>query len=56
MGTRFLLTSDSTVPDTIKQRYLQAALDGTVVPPGWTACRTEFCVPAWWRSSKAARG
>ena len=31
MGTRFLLTSDSTVPDTIKQRYLQAALDGTVV-------------------------
>ena len=31
MGTRFLLTSDSTVPDAIKQRYLQAALDGTVV-------------------------
>jgi NAD(P)H-dependent flavin oxidoreductase YrpB (nitropropane dioxygenase family) len=31
MGTRFLLTSDSTVPDEIKQRYLQAALDGTVV-------------------------
>ena len=29
MGTRFLLTSDSTVPDAIKQRYLQAALDGT---------------------------
>jgi NAD(P)H-dependent flavin oxidoreductase YrpB (nitropropane dioxygenase family) len=31
MGTRFLLTSDSTVPDTVKQRYLDAALDGTVV-------------------------
>jgi NAD(P)H-dependent flavin oxidoreductase YrpB (nitropropane dioxygenase family) len=31
MGTRFLLTSDSTVPDVIKQRYLEAALDGTVV-------------------------
>ena len=31
MGTRFLLTSDSTVPDAVKQRYLQAALDGTVV-------------------------
>ncbi|HUO40792.1 MAG TPA: nitronate monooxygenase [Mycobacterium sp.] len=31
MGTRFLLTSDSTVPDQIKQRYLDAALDGTVV-------------------------
>jgi NAD(P)H-dependent flavin oxidoreductase YrpB (nitropropane dioxygenase family) len=31
MGTRFLLTSESTVPDTVKQRYLQAALDGTVV-------------------------
>ena len=31
MGTRFLLTSDSTVPDAVKQRYLQAALDVTVV-------------------------
>lgn len=31
MGTRFLLTSDSTVPDAVKQRYLAAALDGTVV-------------------------
>jgi NAD(P)H-dependent flavin oxidoreductase YrpB (nitropropane dioxygenase family) len=31
MGTRFLLTTDSTVPDAVKQRYLQAALDGTVV-------------------------
>lgn len=31
MGTRFLLTSDSTVPDAVKQRYLQASLDGTVV-------------------------
>ena len=31
MGTRFLLTSDSTVPDAVKQRYLQADLNGTVV-------------------------
>jgi NAD(P)H-dependent flavin oxidoreductase YrpB (nitropropane dioxygenase family) len=31
MGTRFLLTSDSTVPDVVKQRYLDAGLDGTVV-------------------------
>ncbi|MDV3128700.1 nitronate monooxygenase [Mycobacterium sp. 21AC1] len=31
MGTRFLLTADSTVPDAVKQQYLQAALDGTVV-------------------------
>ncbi|MFM8597754.1 MAG: (3aS,4S,5R,7aS)-5-hydroxy-7a-methyl-1-oxo-octahydro-1H-indene-4-carboxyl-CoA dehydrogenase [Mycobacterium sp.] len=31
MGTRFLLTTDSTVPDAVKQRYLQAGLDGTVV-------------------------
>ena len=31
MGTRFLLTSDSTVPEAVKQRYLQAGLDGTVV-------------------------
>ena len=31
MGTRFLLTSDSTVPDAVKQRYLAADLTGTVV-------------------------
>ena len=31
MGTRFLLTEDSTVPDAVKQRYLQADLNGTVV-------------------------
>jgi NAD(P)H-dependent flavin oxidoreductase YrpB (nitropropane dioxygenase family) len=31
MGTRFLLTQDSTVPDAVKQRYLDADLDGTVV-------------------------
>lgn len=31
MGTRFLLTSDSTVPDAVKQRYLKADLNGTVV-------------------------
>jgi NAD(P)H-dependent flavin oxidoreductase YrpB (nitropropane dioxygenase family) len=31
MGTRFLLTSDSTVPDAVKQRYLESAFDATVV-------------------------
>src|SRR6201997_832268 len=31
MGTLFLLTSDSTVPEAVKRRYLEAALDGTVV-------------------------
>src|SRR3954465_10241469 len=31
MGTRFLLTKDSTVPESVKQRYLQADLNGTVV-------------------------
>lgn len=31
MGTRFLLTADSRVPDTVKQRYLAAGLDDTVV-------------------------
>lgn len=31
MGTRFLLTQDSTVPDAVKQCYLDAGLDGTVV-------------------------
>ena len=31
MGTRFLLTAESRVPDAVKQRYLEAGLDGTVV-------------------------
>ena len=31
MGTRFLLTSESTVPDEVKARYLAAALTDTVV-------------------------
>jgi NAD(P)H-dependent flavin oxidoreductase YrpB (nitropropane dioxygenase family) len=31
MGTRFLLTRESTVPDPVKQVYLDTALDGTVV-------------------------
>jgi NAD(P)H-dependent flavin oxidoreductase YrpB (nitropropane dioxygenase family) len=31
MGTRFLLTKDSTVPDAVKQLYLQHDLNGTVV-------------------------
>ncbi len=31
MGTRFLLTRESTVPDSVKQLYLTHGLDGTVV-------------------------
>ena len=31
MGTRFLLTSDSTVPDSVKEQYLQRSLTDTVV-------------------------
>jgi NAD(P)H-dependent flavin oxidoreductase YrpB (nitropropane dioxygenase family) len=31
MGTRFLLTRDSTVPDAVKELYLSYGLDGTVV-------------------------
>ncbi|MCE7001362.1 nitronate monooxygenase [Kibdelosporangium philippinense] len=31
MGTRFLLTRESTVPDEVKQFYLSKGLDGTVV-------------------------
>ena len=31
MGTRFLLTSDSTVPDAVKQVYLASGVNGTVV-------------------------
>lgn len=31
MGTRFLLTKESTVPDSVKQLYLARGLDGTIV-------------------------
>jgi NAD(P)H-dependent flavin oxidoreductase YrpB (nitropropane dioxygenase family) len=31
MGTRFLLTQESTVPDSVKRAYLERGLDGTVV-------------------------
>jgi NAD(P)H-dependent flavin oxidoreductase YrpB (nitropropane dioxygenase family) len=31
MGTRFLLTQESTVPDEIKQKYLATGMNGTVV-------------------------
>ncbi len=31
MGTRFLLTGESTVPDAVKRAYLERGLDGTVV-------------------------
>ncbi len=31
MGTRFLLTQESTVPDAVKQQYLETKLTGTVV-------------------------
>src|SRR6267378_632962 len=31
MGTRFLLTRESTVPDAVKQRYLAASVTDTVV-------------------------
>jgi len=31
MGTRFLLTRESTVPDAVKRKYLEHDLDGTVV-------------------------
>ncbi len=34
MGTRFLLTSDSPVPDAIKDRYLTATVADTVVTDG----------------------
>jgi NAD(P)H-dependent flavin oxidoreductase YrpB (nitropropane dioxygenase family) len=33
MGTRFLLTADSPVPDQVKARYLETPLTGTVVTP-----------------------
>jgi NAD(P)H-dependent flavin oxidoreductase YrpB (nitropropane dioxygenase family) len=37
MGTRFLLTSDSSVPMEVKKQYLGTAVTGTVVTPRSTA-------------------
>ena len=47
MGTRFLLTKDSTVPDAVKQLYLSKSVNDTVVTTqvdGWPhrVLRTEF--------------
>jgi NAD(P)H-dependent flavin oxidoreductase YrpB (nitropropane dioxygenase family) len=47
MGTRFLLTKDSTVPDAVKQLYLSKSVSDTVVTTqvdGWPhrVLRTEF--------------
>ena len=38
MGTRFLLTSDSTVPDAVKQRYLDVAWTAPWSRHGSMAC------------------
>ena len=61
MGTRFLLTSDSPVPDAVKRRYLAAGLDGTVVTAqverGPASCTTnENGRPSHWRRECGRRG
>ena len=46
MGTRFLLTQDSTVPDAVKQLYLERRpRPAPSSPPRSTACRTGCCAP-----------
>ena len=45
MGTRFLLTSDSTVPDAVKQVYLEPRSPTPWSPTRSTACRTGCCAP-----------
>ena len=67
MGTRFLLTSDSTVPHEVKQLYLSQAVTGTVVTTRvdgvpHRVLRTEFidsleragAVTGFWRSLRNA--
>jgi NAD(P)H-dependent flavin oxidoreductase YrpB (nitropropane dioxygenase family) len=70
MGTRFLLTQESTVPDAVKQRYLQAGLTDTLVTTAVDGApqrvvRTAFIdaledngwlAPArrWWTAAQAA--
>ena len=56
MGTRFLLTSDSTVPDAVKQVYLAAVLTARSSPGRSTACRSGCCARRWWTGWSAAAG
>ena len=53
MGTRFLLTQDSAVPDAVKQLYLEQTSPAPSSPPRSTGCRTGCCAPPWSRSSRA---
>ena len=56
MGTRFLLTQESTVPDAVKRFYLDKGVADTVVTTRRsTAYRTACCAPKWSRASKRAR-
>ena len=47
MGTRFLLTSDSTVPAAVKARYLAARPRTSRSPPRWTGCPTGCSAASW---------
>ena len=54
MGTRFLLTQESRVPDAVKQMYLQTPVTGTVVTHARsTATRSASSAPT---SSSTSRG
>ena len=57
MGTRFLLTSGlDGPPDAVKQRYLQAGLDGTVVSTRVDGMPHRVLRTGLVETSKAARG
>ena len=47
MGTRFLLTSDSPVPDAVKRLYLASDVTGTVVTTRVDGGRTACCARRW---------
>lgn len=52
MGTRFLLTADSSVPEHVKHRYLEFGWTAPSSPPRPTACHTACCAPSSSRTWK----
>jgi len=48
MGTRFLLSAESRVPDGIKERYVETPVTGTVVTTKIDGAPNGSCAPSWW--------
>ena len=56
MGTRFLLSAESRVPDSVKEVYLGTAVTGTVVTTKVDGVPSASSAPIWWTASSPSRG